>query len=348
MDEKATAKGKLMGLSLPFARKLPSPESETARRPGIARSAAGWLASHYLQLLALALVGSVISFGVYYYIDRQVDPGPTLIERKATALEEAVRNEPSSLSARLALAAVYEGSGNPAGALEQYNAALEIQPDDIQATLGLGRSQQATGDLAGATATFEKIVAERKDTEFAGMDDALRDASYYLGEIYIAEGDYGKAIESLQVALSIDRVDADAWWKLCEAFLGAGDHASALNACKGAITLVPNFTEVYQLMAQVHQGLNQPTQSQYATAMVSYTTGDPETAVASLRAVVQAAPDFWDGYVGLGLSLEAAGERDQAVAAFQKALSGDPENMLAQMGVNRLTDSAPPGSTGGH
>ena len=336
---------KLLALPLPFGKGRPSPSTGAALAPETpAPNGAGparWALQHALQLLALALVGTVAAFALYYYADRQVDSGTSLVNRQTAALEEAVRAQPDSFSARLALAKAYESSRNYPGAIEQYQAALVIQPDNIEASLGLGRSQQSSGDMAGAKTTFQTIVEQRQDSEFAVMDDYLRDARYYLGEIYLAEGQYATAIEHLEGALSIDSVDADAWWKLCEGYLGSGDYAQAVDACRRATQLVPNFTEAYQLMAQAYQQAGQPLPARYAAAMASYSLGEHSAAVSELTAVVGQDPGYWDAYVGLSLALEAKGDRQSALAAYQQALSGDPQNLLASMGVSRLGEGHP-------
>lgn len=342
MDEKATAKVKVLGLSLPFARRLHPPPATGA--PHVAhgvRRLAGWLADRSLPILALALVGSLIAFGAYYAIDRQVDTGVPLVERQVSALEEAVRNDPGSFAARVALARAYEGTRDYPGAVEQYRAALAIEAENVQAALGLGRSLQATGDLAAAGESFEKIVKEREDTEFALVDDALRDARYYLGEIYLTQGEYAKAAESLEAALAIDSVDADAWWRLCEARLGAGQNEQAIEACERAVLLVPNFAEAYQLMAQAYEKSGKTLQARYAAAMVAYASGDASKAAGELQAVVRQDPAYWDAFVGLGLALEAGGDREEALEAYNTALAGDPDNFLAAMGVSRLGGGHP-------
>ncbi len=318
-------------------------ETSTAAVPGRGTSG-GWargLLDRSPYLLALLLALAVVSFGVYYYTDRQVSSGPSLVERQTGQLEEAVRSQPGSFPARLALAKAYESSRRYPAAIEQYQAALTIEADNVEASLGLARTQLSAGDTAAAEAGFQKIVEQRQGSEFAPMDNYLRDARYYLGETFLRQQRYDAAIEQLNGALDIDAVDADAWWRLCEAQVGSGDNNKAIDSCQRAVRLVPNFAEAYQLMAQAYQNAGQPLQARYATAMVLYSSAKHAQAVAELQAVVAEDPTYWEAYVGLGLALEGKGDRAAAVTAYQQALAGDPENLLATMGVARLSGTHP-------
>src|SRR3972149_2414445 len=151
----------------------------------------------------------------------------------------------------------------PPAAIEQYQAALSIEAANIEASLGLARTQLSAGDTAAAEAGFQKVVEQRQDSEFAPMDNYLRDARYYLGEIALRQQRYDAAVEHLNGALDIDAVDADAWWRLCQAYLGSGDNNKAIDSCQAAVSLVPNFSEAYQSLAQAYQNADQALQARY-------------------------------------------------------------------------------------
>src|SRR3990172_3227670 len=213
-------------LDLPTGAPSSPSETSTAGVPGGGTSG-GWargLLDRSPYILGLVLVLAIVSFGVYYYTDRQISSGPSLVQRETGRLEEAVRAAPGSFPARLALAKAYESSRRYAAAIEQYQAGLRIEADNIEASLGLARTQLSAGDTAAAEAGFQKVVEQRQDSEFALMDNYLRDARYYLGEIALRQQRYDAAVEQLNGALDIDAVDADAWWRLCQAYLGSGDN----------------------------------------------------------------------------------------------------------------------------
>jgi Tfp pilus assembly protein PilF len=293
------------------------------------------------RILALALVLAVVSFAVYYVIDQQSDTGGGLVERQTATLEEAVRDDPSSFSARLALARAYESSGRNTEALEQYEAALFLTPESTDAALGRGRVQLRLDDIPAAIVSFEEIVENRKDSEFAPVDDLLQEAHYYLGEIFIGQEDYEAAVENLEGAVAIDRTDADAWYMLCAAQVGLGDNSAAVDSCDRAVLMVPDFTEVYEELAIAHENLGQPLDARYAHAMALYSRDEYVKAEEDLRALIVEAPQYWDAYVGLGLALESSQQREAAVEAYRQALVGDPENFLAKLGIVRLEGSPP-------
>jgi len=320
---------------------MPPPAREvnqgmTTRLKGRLFGADGRWLDRLLVWVALALVGAIGAFAIYYYLDRPGETGPGLVEQQTGRLEDTVRGDPNSFSARLALARTYETAERHADALQQYQMALQIAPESIEATLGLARVQLAMGDLAGAAASFQQVIDQREGAEFAPVDALLQEAHYFLGEIYVEQQQYEAAIEHLTAAAAIDSTDADSLYKLCEAYLGAGNNEQAIESCDRAVVMVPNFGEAYDLLAQAHKNAGQSLQAKYASAMALYSRNRRQDAVAELRAVVAEDPRFWDAYAGLGLALEEDGQREEAILAYQQALAGDPDNFLARLGVVRL------------
>jgi len=287
------------------------------------------------------LVLATAAFALYYHLDRRSDSGPSLIERRIAALEEAVRAQPDVFGPRLALATAYETKKRYADARRQYEAALIIEPESAEAYLGLGRVNQAGGDIAGAAAAFEAVVALRKDSEFASIDNFLQEAHFYLGEIALSQKEYGAAIGAFLAAVAIQKTDADAWYGLCQAYLGATDFENAAASCERSVELVPDFAEPYSPLAEAYRKLGRPLKARYAEAMTAYASGRSEQAIASLEAVVAEDAELWQAHVGLGLALEVAGRRDEARQAFKRALTGDPANFVARLGLARLGGQTP-------
>lgn len=294
-----------------------------------------------VYVLAAMLVLAIISFAIYYYLDRRVNPGPSLIERETARLEEAVRTQPDSLPARVALARTYELANRYEDAATQYEAVLSLRPENVDALLGAARVQMGLGNDDAALTFLQQVVDLRKGGEFARVDLQLQEAYYYLGEIYLAQQRYPEAIEELKQAVAIDKTDADAWNKLCQAYVESGNNEEAIESCQRAVLLVPDFTEAYQHLAQAYRGTGQALQARYAAAMVLYSTGEHAQAIAELEAVLEEDPEYWEAYVGLGLAQEAKGHREEAIKAYQRALAGDPDSFLARLGLNRLGGTAP-------
>src|SRR3989304_3911872 len=109
-------------LDLPAGAPSSPSETSTAGVPGAGGTGGGWarrLLDRSPYILAVLLALAVLSFGVYYYTDRQVNAGPSLVERQTGQLEQAVRAAPGSFAARLALAKAYESSRRYPAAIAQ-------------------------------------------------------------------------------------------------------------------------------------------------------------------------------------------------------------------------------------
>jgi uncharacterized spore protein YtfJ/Flp pilus assembly protein TadD len=90
--------------------------------------------------------------------------------------------------------------GNPAdmmkyglGAMQEYETALQLDPENSGGHFGRGMTRLYTGDLDGAIADFE----------FASAKDPLPEASYYLGEAYKKKGLTDKARAAYKKALEL-------------------------------------------------------------------------------------------------------------------------------------------------
>nr|WP_314436772.1 DUF3857 domain-containing protein [uncultured Brevundimonas sp.] len=91
--------------------------------------------------------------------------------------------------------------GDDQGALALYDAAIEAEPDNIEALRGRGESRLATFDYAGARADFDRAV---------DLDPADIDAVVGQGQVARAEGRHADAVVSFSVALRLDPSDVTA------------------------------------------------------------------------------------------------------------------------------------------
>ncbi len=291
--------------------------------------------NHLIVWLAILLVVSVVGFGTYYYYDRQGGPtGPSPVDRDIAKWEQAVKDDPSLLGPRLALADLYYGVKRYKESVEQYLAASAIDDKNLVALWGLGRSLLALGDPAGAAANFQKVIDASKDADVRG--DLVGAAYYYMGQIAISQNNADVAIESLKAAVSIDRSDADAMELLGAAYVMKGTYDDALDQLAKAVRFVPDFAEAYDQMALAYDGKGMASEARYARGMAMFSRGDLKKAQKELEAATESLPQFTPGWVGLGLVLEKAGRKDGAIKAYDAARALDPNDFNARAGLIRL------------
>ncbi len=128
--------------------------------------------------------------------------GPTnaqLIKR----LKDAIAKNPNDVQTRMLLAPRLEATGDLAGALQQYDAVMKIQPDDAQAEAQAGRliyltAEQSVKSQPDAAAQLVAQAKSRLDHAIA-LDPKYADA-YYFHAIVLANeyGDFKGAQSDLQ------------------------------------------------------------------------------------------------------------------------------------------------------
>ena len=286
-------------------------------------------------LLILAIgVPAMIAF---YWFDRHVDAGPSLISREITAAEDAVRQNPNLLSARLALAYDYLAAQQYTDAVSQFNEALKADAGNKSALMGRGKAYFSSAQLDLALPDFQQVVDAAKGTDLETSDPQVEEALYYLGSIAVKQDRAADAVAALEQALSINRADADASYLLGVAYLATNKPDDAINALQWAVSFVPSgWCDPYSALVRAYTATQQPDGTQYATGMVAYCEGRLDDAATALQPIT-VSPTLGDkALLGLGLIAEARGAMDQAKGYYEQLLAKDPKNDNAIAGMNRI------------
>jgi tetratricopeptide (TPR) repeat protein len=245
-----------------------------------------------------------------------------------------VREDPNDAVVRLALADSYFAAERYTEAATQYEAVFTIDDKSALALAGLGRSLYSAGDRDGAAAAFQKVVDAAQEADIRGT---LAGAAYfYLGVIKLELLKPDEAIPLLRNAVLIDGADADAVQMLGAAYVATGNYDEALVYLAKAVRFVPNFVEAYDQMAIAYDGKGQPNEAKYARAMSLFSRERYSDAAKDLEAVTAALPRFTAAFVGLGQAREKLGQKEAAAAAYNMALSLDPNDFNARGGLVRL------------
>lgn len=292
-----------------------------------------------LRAGVVVLVLGVLAFAGTYYQDRHVSAGPSLLDRQVSAAEKAVRAEPGSVPARLALAVAYQADKRLDDAVAQYDQILKANGNHRSALLGKGRALLAKGDLTGAATAFERVVGVAKPGEFAGADTQLEAAYYFLGDIALKQHQPKQALTRLQAALKIEPTDSDAWYLLGVATLQTGKAADAVRHLQRALAFVPTgWCEPYAQLEKAYTQLGQQPKAEYAGAMTDFCGKRLDRASQRLTALVDG-PEAVDAMLGLGLMAETAQQPDRAQSWYRKVLAHDAKNAAALSALSRLGGS---------
>ena len=104
--------------------------------------------------------------------------------------EKAINLDPNNSKSRYSLGESYLSAGNLDKAYEQFSEVVRISSKDPAGYYGLGEVARAEGDLSEAILKFKKAISLNKDFELAYRD---------LGYAYADQGDIDKAKEQLTI-----------------------------------------------------------------------------------------------------------------------------------------------------
>jgi cytochrome c-type biogenesis protein CcmH/NrfG len=116
-------------------------------------------------------------------------------------LEAAIARNPSDVTSRLLLAQLLEQGNNLVGALQQYNAISQIQPNNAVAVANQGRILYLTAEAAPTTAeaTQLDLLARSKLDQAIELDPQYPDAHFFRAIVLANEyQDYAGAQTDLQ------------------------------------------------------------------------------------------------------------------------------------------------------
>jgi len=132
-------------------------------------------------------------------------------------------------------------------AVEDFSAAIDLQPTLTEAYMGRGQARFYLKEWSPAVADFEQALTLNPD---------LADAHAWRGYLLSERGVYGPALEALRQAITLDEKDP---WKhilLAQALLRSGNPGEAKVEYTAALALKPRSVEAYagRAMAYAEQG----------------------------------------------------------------------------------------------
>jgi eukaryotic-like serine/threonine-protein kinase len=181
-------------------------------------------------------------------------------------------------------------------ALQEFQHALQLDPKNAGALIGLARSYETSGRVADAEKTFQEAAALRPDDWYGDNE---------LGAFYDRQGKYQQSINAYKQALQLTPDNAELWSNLGSAYIDQGGEKSlslAEEALKKSIALSPGYP------AYANLGMLYMQERRY-----------PEAAVATEEALKINGNDYmvWNN---LMIASEGAKEPERAAAARRKAV----------------------------
>jgi tetratricopeptide (TPR) repeat protein len=229
------------------------------------------------------------------------------------AYDTVLQVDPNHLMANYYKATLLEESGNTDGALQAYNKVLSIDPNNKAAQdklLALAKQQTDPAKLAVGLKQYadrfpnNATVQAQIGEEFHQRKN-LNDAAYY----------YKRAIQ-------LDPNLASAWANLGAVYQAQGKDEDSAEAFQKAKALDPNNTTFQELAKNAATDIGYKA---YQQAVALQQQNKPQEALPYFQKALET-NDTAEIRAAYGISLQSAGKLDEAIMAYQKAMSQDPGN----------------------
>ena len=228
--------------------------------------------------------------------------GMAFLQKRQTAqargaFAEAVKLNPNSTESRTALAQMYLAEGSADLAIEHAQAALQLNPRNVQAALIAGDAYLLKGDFAKSKQVFEAI-AKALPNESLGP--------YGLGLVAHAEKNDAKALTYFEEALSKKPTAIDPMVQIVQIKMAQGKLNEARERVTKQLEASPNNPMLYNLLGQLW--------------MQAKDTGQAEIA---FKKAIELDNSLLAPYLNLGQLYQQAGKLDQAAQEYEIVLKKD-------------------------
>ena len=256
---------------------------------------------------------------------------------------EAVRNYPKEAYAHnnLALALFHDRQKDEA--LKEVQAALKLNSDSLEAhnTLGMILADKAQADVA----VEEYKRALKLDSDNGAIHNNL-------GVVYFSRRQWKAAEYEFRKALDGEHSDPYAHHNLAAVLLQEGSLKDSIKECGKTLQYDPKFFEAYGTRGLVEDKLGQEALGFADLKVVVQAAGDPsqalldladplrqfaerKTAVRQFRDLLRLYPQTAAGEEALGRLQLAAGQDQDAAAAFQTSVQLDPKRPTVHLMLSR-------------
>lgn len=229
------------------------------------------------------------------------------------AYRNAVRLASGSATWRYSLAYLYQQTGRPAEAAEQYEAVLRLQPDWRTTPVRLGEVYLQLNRLNDAREQFQSSASAFPAVSRNG-----------LGEIALREGRFSEAIDHFRAVLERVPTATSVEYSLAMAYRGAGrlDDARAHLERRGSgtVRMADPLVDGLQLLVRGERLL-------VIQGRRLYDAGQFEAAADAFRRALDASPASATARGNLGLALAQLGRLDEAVDHLQRAFRDAPDDI---------------------
>jgi tetratricopeptide (TPR) repeat protein len=265
----------------------------------------------------------------------------------AAQLEKLVREVPESFEVQELLGLVYSAQSQDTRATQHLQKAVTLKPDSAPARTNLATNLAHLGKTEPATEEFRKAVE---------LDPRNFDTNHNLGEAYVRSGKIADAVPFLEKAQQINPSSYDNGYDLSLVYIQIARLADARRLIQD-LSKQKNSAELHNLLGEVEEkdGKFVAAENEYETAAHMDPTesnlfdwGSELLLHRTLGPAVEVFQEATERYpasqrlrIGLGMTLYARGNYDDAVKSLLRAADINPADPGCYLFLSKAYDSSP-------
>ncbi|MGB5055520.1 MAG: tetratricopeptide repeat protein [Nitrospirales bacterium] len=164
------------------------------------------------------------------------------LRRRRELLRAEAAFQVHSPATHLQLAEILNQQGDPNGAIEEYRAAIQLDPDLAGAFQGMGAVYLDQHQWKQAEEMLERA---------AQLESGNSQTEYWLGRSRLAQQKFHEAQQAFKTATRLNPDDAEAFSDLGLTYMAQGQPTNAINALRRAIGLRPDDAEAHSRLELV-------------------------------------------------------------------------------------------------
>jgi two-component system, chemotaxis family, chemotaxis protein CheY len=181
----------------------------------------------------------------------QISVHQGLTDRAIEYFKSAIERKPLFVRAYDALGKLYEDQGDTEAAVTQYEMANSISSSNSDRLVTLSKLHIKRGEPEKAMALLKKAASElNQDVSISGQ---------LIGELYMANGEYEKALDVLATAHKKNPSDCSILKSLADAYRKNSKPQEALETYKEILVVTPHNADVYHFMGKTYLEMGEKT-----------------------------------------------------------------------------------------
>jgi tetratricopeptide (TPR) repeat protein len=184
-------------------------------------------------------------------------------------------------------------------ALQHFDRAIEINPNDSDAWYYRGDTLADLGKHEEAIASFNRAIEIQPDHYEVWISRGL---------VLAILGRFNEVIDSYDRAIEIKADDPDAWYYRGCTLVDLGRYEKALESYNRAIEIKPDDPEFW-----------------YSRGILLGKLGGPNDAIASYDRAIETKPDYHEAWYNRGCTLADLDRRDEAIMSYKCAIEIKPD-----------------------